>query len=112
MSSDVPKTAAGTAAAPTTARALNVFSRGFDPLQALGNPADVPLPAPDARLYNNLGEWPLRGLGEDPYLDLCRERDTVMPMEQARREAIQQTIKAENARRKEAEKKEAAYLAR
>ena len=34
----------------STPRALNVFSRGFDPLAALGTPALVPLPAPDARL--------------------------------------------------------------
>jgi hypothetical protein len=95
-----------------TARVLNVFSRGFDPLEALRQPSAVPLPVPSARLYNNLGEWPLRGLGEDPYLDIRREREDVMPKEQARREAIQQTIKTENAKRKEAESKEAAYLAR
>lgn len=58
----------GPKAGGDTERAVNVFSRGFDPLVALANPAAVPLPAPDARVYNNLGEWPLRGLGENPYL--------------------------------------------
>ena len=93
------------------ARALNLFSRGFDPLEALRQPSAVPLPAPGARLYNNLGEWPLRGLGEDPYLDIREQRELVMPKEQARREAIQQTIKIENTRRKEVEDRERVYLA-
>ncbi len=39
-----------------------------------------------------------------------KERETVMPKEQARRVAIQKTIKEENARRKQMESKEAAYL--
>ena len=62
MSGDASK------AGGATERAFNVFSRGFEPVSALANPAAVPLPAPDARVYNNLGEWPLRGLGENPYL--------------------------------------------
>jgi hypothetical protein len=62
MSGQAPNAGAG------TERAVNVFSRGFKPEAALANPAAVPLPAPDARVYNNLGEWPLRGLGENPCL--------------------------------------------
>ena len=54
----------------------------------------------------------MRGLGENPYFDVRQEREIVMPKEQARREAIQQTIKTENAKRKEIENKEAAYVAR
>ena len=50
--------------------------------------------------------------GENPYFDVRKEREIVMPKEQARRAAIQKTIKEENARRKELESKEAAYLAR
>ena len=54
----------------------------------------------------------MRGLGENPYFDVRKEREIVIPKEQARREAIQQTIKTENARLKEIENKEAAYVAR
>ncbi len=102
----------GPSPTPARDRALNVFSRGFDPLAALRQPQSVPLPAPDARLYNNMGEWPLRGLGDNPYFDVRQELSIVKPKEDARREAIQQSIKTENTRRRELEGKEAAYLAR
>ena len=54
----------------------------------------------------------MSGGWERRYFDVRKERETVMPKEQARREAIQKTIKEENARRKQMESKEAAYLSR
>jgi hypothetical protein len=54
----------------------------------------------------------MTGGSERRYFDVRKERETVMPKEQARREAIQKTIKEENARRKQVESKEAAYISR
>jgi hypothetical protein len=51
-------------------------------------PGAVALPVPTAHQYNNVHEYPLRVLDEDPYFDVKAGRAEEAPKAEAKRKAI------------------------
>ena len=93
------------------ARELNVYSRGFSAEMAIfAPPGSVAIPAPGAHQFDNVHQWPLRALGEDPCYDVRTHLEEERPKEEAKRNAIHAAVAEVNSMRREIVETERAYV--